>query len=180
MKKRSTVLVTALSLLTVTAAVTPVCGWYDSEGSCYAKGDMIGSLGLSVHYFGAYGSFDYGVHDCISAGGAVGYVGYSLLDARHNHIPLIVRGAFHPFNLAALADKIVIRDVIDVYAGLSTGWLFVWIRRDNLSLQDEADKPGFRIREYIGMRYHFSPKWSFFIEDCGYLTNIAGGVSYKF
>ncbi|MBN1575620.1 MAG: hypothetical protein JW913_03655 [Chitinispirillaceae bacterium] len=180
MKKHYTVLITALSLLTFAAAATPVFGWANSEGSCYGQGNMIASLGLSIHYFGAYGAFDYGVHDCISAGAAVGYVGYSLLDARHHHIPLMARAAFHPFNLAALADKVIIRDVIDVYVGLSTGWLFVWIKRDNLSLQDEADKPGYRVREYVGMRYHFSPKWSFFIEDCGYLSNIAGGVSYKF
>ena len=110
----------------------------------------------------------------------IGYVGYSDLDDRHHHVPVMARGAFHPFNLAALADKIVIRDVIDVYAGLAAGWLFVWVKRDNVTLQKESDEPGFRIREYIGMRYHFNPKWSFFIEDCGYLTNIAGGVSYKF
>jgi len=180
MKKYVTVLITTLSLLAISASIHQVFAWTKSEGSCYAQGDMLASAGLSVHYLGIYGAFDYAVHDCFSAGAAAGYVGYSLLDARHHHVPIMARVAFHPFNLAALADKIIFRDMVDVYAGIATGWLFVWVKRDNVSLEDEVDKPGFRIREHLGMRYHFNPKWSFFVEDCGYLSNIAAGVSYKF
>ena len=180
MKKYFTIPLNALFFITLTAMQTPVYGWANGEGSCYAQGNMLGSAALSFHHFGLNVAFDYGLHDCISLGAIVGYDGYSRLDVRYNHVPLMVRGAFHPFNLAALADKIVIRDMIDVYVGISTGVLFVGIKKDDYVLYDDREKTGYKIREYIGMRYWASGKWGFFIEDCGWASNIAIGATYKF
>ena len=182
MKKYLISFISTLSLVTLSAIQSPVFGWANGEGSAYAQGNMTGSLAFSFHHLGLYGAFDYGIHDCISAGAVIGYDGYSRLDARYNHVPLMARAAFHPFNLAALADKIVIRDIVDVYAGITTGLLLIWIRRDNMTLEpvDYWEKTGFRIREYIGMRYTFADKWAFFVEDCGDVSTVAVGISYKF
>jgi hypothetical protein len=67
-----------------------------------------------------------------------------------------------------------------VFAGVGTGWMFVSVKRDEMVLKPDNDKSGFRIREYLGMRYHFNPTWSFFIEDSGYLSTLAAGATYKF
>jgi hypothetical protein len=166
---------TACTLLLFSAHTAPVSAWATSEGSVYAQGDMYGSLGLSVHYFGAYVAFDYGLHDCISIGAATGYNGYSNLSIRFHRLPIIARAAFHPFNLSAIADKIIIRNTIDVYAGLCSGWIFVW-KRSDIANDNGGD---FSIREYIGMRYHFSDRLSIFVEDCPGVAYIAGGISYQ-
>ncbi len=184
MKKYRTVFLAALSLLILSATTTPVFSWANSEGSCYAKGDKIGSAGVSFYYFGIYGAFDYGIHDCISAGAALGYNGVTYANVwRKNYIPIVVRGAFHPFNLDVLADKIVFRNILDVYAGLATGWAFGWAtwKSGGEPLPGSEPKmPGFVIREYLGVRYFITDKWSLFVEDCAGVSNIAIGASYKF
>ena len=169
----------ALLMIAMTAGRAPVYGWGNGEGSAYAQGNIIGSLALSFHHFGAYGAFDYGLHDCISAGAAVGYDGYKQLDVRYNHIPLMARVAFHPFNLSVLADKIIIRDMVDVYLGITTGVLFIAINKGDEILAGNSEKTGFRVREYLGMRYAFTERWGFFVEDCGDVSTIAAGVSYR-
>lgn len=166
---------TVCTLLLFSSHTTPVAAWATGEGSAYAQGDMYGSAGLSIHYFGAFVAFDYGLHDCISAGAATGYNTYSNLSIRYHHLPIIARAAFHPFNLSAIADKIVIRNMIDVYAGLSTGWVFKWGKGDFVDVTDHH----FAIREYLGMRYHFSDKLSIFVEDCPGIAFIGAGVSYR-
>jgi hypothetical protein len=176
MKKYLSSMATACAVFLFSANVFSVYAWANSEGSVYSQGDMIGSAGISVHYFGAYVAFDYGLHDCISVGAATGYNGYTNLSLRYNRVPIIGRAAFHPFNLAALADKVIIRNMIDIYAGIATGWIFVWERSDLFN--DNYGK--FTIREYLGLRYHFSEKLSLFVEDCPGVAYIAGGISYLF
>lgn len=155
-------------------------GWATGEGSCYAKGDKIASAGLSLYPFGIYGTFDYGIHDCISAGLGTGYNGYSVLGyVQYHRIPIMARALFHPFNLEVLADKILVRNTIDIYIGLTLGATFTWISTDN-PLYTPEEKSGFRIREVAGGRYQFNEKLSFFIEDSYSLSSIAIGVNYKF
>jgi hypothetical protein len=182
MNKRSFLLIAALSLVAITAGTGTASDWATSDGSCYAQGDKIGSAGLSVYYFGLYAAFDYGIHDAISIGGGLGYNGYSpTLSWRYNYLPIMIRGAFHPFNLAAIADKIAARNMVDVYIGLATGWQIGWATWNNDGEPIGTREPGgFVIREYIGARYFFSDKVALFLEHCPGLTNIAAGVSYKF
>ncbi|MCX7726322.1 MAG: hypothetical protein N2053_05690 [Chitinispirillaceae bacterium] len=166
-------------LFLVMAKSTNLFAWATSEGSCYVKGDKIASAGLSIYPFGGYVVFDYGIHDCISAGLGTGYNGYSIIGYVHYHrVPIMARALFHPFNLEALADKILIRNTIDLYVGLTMGATFVWISTDN-PLYTPQEKSGFRIREVIGGRYQVTEKLSFFIEDSYSLSTIAIGVNYK-
>ena len=169
-----------LLLVTIFAALTPVFGWSNGENSSYSKGDMLGSAGIGIYHLGVFAAFDYGIHDCISAGAAVGFNSYSKqVGIRVNQVPLMVRAAFHPFNLAVLADKIIIRDMVDVYVGLSTGWVFRWQKTEYINAPNDTH-PGLGLREYIGLRYHFTDKLGLFVEDCGEIATIALGVTYKF
>lgn len=157
--------------------------WANSEGSCYGKQTKNISFGMSLLHIGFYGAFDYGFHDAISGGFASGYNGYSYSRYwRYNYIPIVVRAAFHPFNLNVLSDKIKIRDKLDAYVGVATGGRIGWAKwRDS---GDEFDSPtgvgGFIFREYIGVR--FFPAENFYIsaeEGSGLgLFNIGVGFSF--
>ena len=164
----------------LTAMNAPAFGWATGEGSAYSRGNMLGSAGVSVYHFGALTAFDYGLHDCISAGVAAGYTTYKFGTSTRTHqVPVMARVAFHPFNLKVLSDKIVLRDMLDVYAGISAGWIFRWYTTEQgIQKPDEGSSP--RTREYIGMRYFFSDKLAVFVEDSGYLSYIGGGITYRF
>ncbi|MBN1758250.1 MAG: hypothetical protein JW863_08035 [Chitinispirillaceae bacterium] len=152
-----------------------------AEENVYSKGDLLGSAGVSVYHFGAIVAGDYGLHDLFSAGIAAGYNGYSFVpQVRTHQVPLVARLAFHPFNLSAIADKIVVRTMIDVYAGICGGWVFRWQTSERGILLDEQEKGSFAIREYIGMRYYFKENIALFVEDNGPLSYIGGGITYKF
>jgi hypothetical protein len=179
MKQRSVRAGVFFLCITISAMLTPASGWSDSENSCYSRGAMLGSAGISVYYFGVYAAFDYGIHDCISAGAAAGYNGDSRPGYRINQVPLMIRAAFHPFNLAVLADKIIIRDMVDLYAGITTGRVIRWETSKYDDLRGDVHS-GFSIREYLGLRYHFSDKIAIFIEDCGETANLAFGCTYTF
>ena len=146
--------------------------WATSEGSCYAKGDKYIDVGIPLFFFpavGVHGAFDYGFSDAISGGGGMGFLyDYGTTDA---YMSILARAAFHPFNLTVLKDKIKVRDKIDVYGGLTT-----WI-----GPSFNGYVPNWGIREYLGARWHFAPKFCLFVEDCsgfGYLFD--GGISFKF
>ncbi len=180
MKKHLRKPVIFLSLIAVASVQSDVFGWATGEGSAYAQGNMIVSGGFSFFHIGLIGAFDYGIHDFISAGAAAGYNYHSRLDAQYHHFPLMVRAAVHPFNLSVLSDKIVVRDMVDVYGGITTGMLFILIKRDNISIEpvDKNEKTGFRIGAYLGFRYKFKDKLAFFVEHCGDLSKIAMGINY--
>jgi hypothetical protein len=182
MNKPRAILFTALSVCLISASLAQAADWATSSGSCYAKGDKIISGGVSLFWFGAFGAFDYGFHDCISGGGAVGYNTYSFSSYyRVHYIPIIVRAAFHPFNLKVLADKIKVRDKLDVYVGPSIGWSINFITSKSTAPLGlgEPDISGFIFREYLGVRYYFSDKFGVFAEDCAGLGAICFGVSFK-
>jgi hypothetical protein len=143
--------------------------WATSEGSCYAKGDKNLDVGIPIPEYplGVHAAFDYGFHDAISGGGGIGFR-YYYGDVAY--LTFLGRAAFHPFNLKVLADKIKVRDKLDVYAG-PTFWI-----APSLNGFD----PQWWIREYLGARWHFNPKLSVFLEDCGGFGYIDGGISFKF
>jgi hypothetical protein len=149
--------------------------WATSEGSCYVKGDKILDVGIPFPFFqiGVHGAFDYAFHDAISAGGGIGfhynypYLGYGTGDIAY--IAFVLRGAFHPFNLTVLKDKIRVRDKLDAYAGLT---FFV-------SPSLDGDVPPPWPREFIGARWHFSSKISCFLEDCPGFGYLDGGISFN-
>ena len=178
---KKTLIQTAIVLTIITHLVS-ASDWATGSGSVYHQGDRLGSAGISFFYFGALAAFDYGLHDCVSAGAAAGYNVYSFYpQTMTHHIPLMARAAFHPFNLSVLADKIIVRNMIDVYAGLSGGWVFRWETSDYPSLVKPDAKPsGIGVREYLGMRYFFRDNIALFVEDSGYLSTISAGLTVKF
>jgi hypothetical protein len=80
------------------------------------------------------------------------------------YVPIIVRAAFHPFNLSVLQDKISIRDKLDVYGGFALGL------KTGLT-------PPFTFSELIGARYFFSPNFGVFLEDCAGVGWVNLGVT---
>jgi hypothetical protein len=184
MKRYMGMVILAFSILLFSASNSPVYSWGNGEGSCYAKGDKLGSAGLSFYYFGLLAAFDYGLHDCISAGLGVGYNTRSRFqgDIRDHYFPVVARAAFHPFNLDALAEKVAIRNLVDIYVGLTAGWAFGFQSQAKGSnyYDSEESIQHLILREYVGMRYHFNDKWSLFIEDCAYLGFLSFGITKKF
>jgi hypothetical protein len=158
--------------------------WATSSGSCFAKGDLNISAGLSVWWLGFYGTADYAIHDAISVGGGIGYNGYSFDSYyRYNYLPIAVRGSFHPFNLKVLADKIGIRDKLDTYIGISTGWNIGWSTRKKDDIyypyHNEPSVGGFLFRENIGARYYFLPNFYGYAEEGAGFGNFNFGVGFK-
>ncbi len=158
--------------------------WATSSGSCFAKGNINLSAGLCVLWLGFYATGDYAIHDAISLGGGIGYNGH-IYDSyhRHNYVPIAVRGSFHPFNLKIIADKIPIRDKLDTYIGISTGWRIGWTsRRDGAPSEESLQLPdigGFLFRENIGARYYFSPNFYGYAEEGAGFGNFNFGVGLK-
>lgn len=176
--KRLLVLLLSGAFLTSTFA----SDWATSEGSAYAKGNMFVSPLMSVVHFGGYALFDYGIHDAISVGGGVGYNGYSHNSWwRYNYVPIIVRGSFHPFNLSAWSEKISIRNKLDPYVGISTGWGIGWstYRLSGLS-GNSPSVGGFIFRENIGVRFYPTQKFYITAEEGGGFGLFNFGVGYKF
>jgi hypothetical protein len=156
--------------------------WATSSGSCFEKGDVNLSAGLSVLWLGFYATGDYAIHDAISIGGGIGYNGYGYNSIwRYNYLPIAVRGSFHPFNLKVLADKISIRDKLDTYIGISAGWRVGWVswRDSKQNGVTEPDIGGFLFRENIGARYYFSPNFYGYAEEGAGFGNFNFGVGLK-
>jgi hypothetical protein len=141
--------------------------WATSVGSCYAKGDKILDVGLPLPMYplGVHAAFDYGFHDAISGGGGIGFRSYWF---EPTYLTFLVRAAFHPFNLAVLQDKIKVRDKLDVYVGPTFYF----------GPSFDGYVPDVWFREFIGARWHFSPKVSLFLEDCGGFGYFDGGISF--
>jgi hypothetical protein len=169
MKKSIIALSTIAAVLLFSAAGARAQEWATSAGSCFAKGDKIIDVGIPVPFFqlGVHGAFDYGFHDCISGGGGFGFRHTYWSD--YDYFTFLGRAAFHPFNLAVLQDKIKVRDKLDTYAGLT---FFFGAGMGNY--------PDWGVREYIGARWHFSPKISCFLEDCAGFGYLDGGISFNF
>jgi hypothetical protein len=171
MKKQISGALIFFALLVFSVSPAQASDWATGEGSCFAKGDKILDVGIPFPAFqiGVHGAFDYAFHDAISAGGGVGFFYTYPYLGEQAYFTFVVRGAFHPFNLSALKDKIKVRDKLDTYVGLTL------YGGPSLS----GDPFMFWPREYIGARWHFSPKISVFLEDCGGFGWFDGGISFK-
>ncbi|HUI92892.1 MAG TPA: hypothetical protein VLX68_11650 [Chitinivibrionales bacterium] len=149
--------------------------WATSAGSCYAAGDKYLDVGIPIPMYpaGVHAAFDYAFHDAISGGGGIGfryYYGWSSWYYNSFYLTFLGRAAFHPFNLKVLEDKIKVRDKLDVYVGPC-----FWVAP---SLNGYV--PDWGVREFIGLRWHFSPKFCLFVEDCGGFGFLDGGITFKF
>jgi hypothetical protein len=169
MKKRLFSVIAAIAFGIVFSTSAIATEWSTSRGSCFAKGDKYLDVGIPLPMFpaGAHAAFDYAFHDAISGGGGMGFRYYYGSSA---HLTFVFRGAFHPFNLVVLQDKINVRDKLDVYVGPA-----FWV---GPSLNGYA--PDIWAREFFGARWHFTPKLSAFIEDCGGFGYLDGGITFKF
>jgi hypothetical protein len=155
--------------------------WATGEGSCFSKNSKEISAGLSIDDLGFYVAYDMGFHDAISGGVATGYNGYSSGWYSYWAIPILIRAAFHPFNLVALKDNIKVRDKLDVYIGPSMGYQIGGASWANGTVTGYTlpTYGGFIFREYIGVRYFFSPKIAVTAEDCAGLGLINFGICFK-
>lgn len=176
---------------------TSICAqnWASSEGSCFKKGDINVSAGLGIGWFGFFAVGEYGINDAISVSVGTGYNGYGFDKWwRYNYIPIVARGAFHPFNLKVLSNKIKIRNKLDPYAGLALGYHIGWaselekmpVYTDNPWLSDIVNnsKPEgvghFTFREYIGAKFYLTDKFFLTLEEGGGLSWLNFGVGLKF
>jgi hypothetical protein len=163
--------VACLSLSTTVAAGD----WATGSGSCYARGDKYLDIGVALPMFvlGTHVAFDYGFHDAISGGGGIGFRYYYYGAAGYPwdaaYITFLGRAAFHPFNLKVWADKIKVRDKLDVWVG-PTFWIAPMLNGVPFD---------WGVREYLGARWHFTPKIGVFLEDCGGFGYIDGGLTIQ-
>ena len=157
--------------------------WATGDGSCYKQHSKNISVGLSLLHLGFFAAFDYGVHDAISVGIASGYNGYGHNRYwRYHYVPIAVRGAFHPFNLSVLADKIKVRKKLDAYIGLAIGGRVGWATwdADGTTLAEPTGVGGFFLREYIGIRFFPVEKFYISAEEGSGLGIFNLGVGFAF
>jgi hypothetical protein len=156
----------AFSLFIMFALFSPAHSeeWAVDNGSAYVKGSKTVNFGFAVIPFGLIAAYEYGFHEAISGSIATG-----VMINPDVYVPIIARAAFHPFNLKAWADHISVRDKLDVYIGPAMGFLLG---------EDAPDL--FVIREYIGARFHFNPKYALWAEDCAGLGFFNIGLTLKF
>jgi hypothetical protein len=174
-------IISCVFLVVITSSIQ-ASDWATGEGSCFSKSSKEVSVGLSMFDFGFYAAYDMGFHDAISGGIVTGYNGYSDSWFSYGEVPILVRAAFHPFNLVALKDKISVRDKLDVYVGPSMGYEIGWVSWKDGSVAglNLGTYGGFIFREYIGVRYFFTPKIAVTAEDCAGLGVINIGICFKF
>jgi len=169
-----------LSFITVFFASIYAQNWASSEGSCFQKGNKNVSAGLGIGWFGFFVIGEYAINDAISASVATGYQGYGYDEWwRYNYIPIVARGAFHPFNLKVLSDKVRIRNKLDPYAGLALGYHIGWA--SELKDNDFGDPSvgHFSFREYLGAKYYLSDNFYLTLEEGGGLSWLNFGVGLK-
>jgi hypothetical protein len=152
---------TIMALIVAMLSITLADDWAVDKGSAYTKRSKSLSLGLSAIPIGLSVAYDYGFHPAISGGGATG--GILSPDV---YVPVIARAAFHPFNLKAWKVDRALREKLDIFGGLASGF----------ELGANAPFP-FIIREYIGARFYFAPKFAAFLEDCAGFLNM--GLTIK-
>ncbi len=178
MKKPS---ILSLVILVTYCGIVSAGDWANSDGSCYGKGSKNISAGISLIHIGFFGSFDYGFHDAISGGFATGFNTDRDGSWRRNYVPIVVRGAFHPFNLRKLAEKIKIRNKLDVYVGIATGWRIGSVKWESSVVAPAKPKVGgFIFREYIGIRFYPFNKFYILAEEGSGLGLFNFGVGFSF
>lgn len=156
--------------------------WADASGSCFQKGDRQLTIGFNTWYPGPNVGFDIAFHDAISGGVAGGFNWWGIGYYSYFRIPIVIRAAFHPFNLSVLADKIAIRNRLDVYAGIGTGWRIGWHHWSGPEgvVANAQDVSGFTFRERIGATWYFNPNFYANVEEGSGLGSLNLGIGFKF
>lgn len=167
---RAKVYVACFLLLGLSSAIFSA-DWATSSGSCYKQGDKNLEIGMPVPFysFGLHASFDYAFHDAISGGGGLGF--QHAWGNGYNYFDFALRGAFHPFNLTVLSNKIPVRDKLDTYVGL-VAYLHAGL--------DNTPDPYVPVWGLIGARWYFTPTISVFLEHCPAFGNLDCGICFKF
>jgi len=167
--------------------------WSTAEGSCFAKNAMLLQAGTGFLMdggpIGVSANFEYGFHDAISGGGGLAFSGYhtdySWGTFHYSTLFIAGRACFHPFNLAVLADKIPVRDKVDVYVGTSVGVIIYMSSFDNApgfpdDPQIDAQGTHAQIWGLVGARYYFSPQFAVYLEEGSGYGWLNGGIAFKF
>lgn len=186
-----------LTIITLVAGLA--VGSFAGE-SCFQKNDNIVQAGLGLGMgdegfpVGFAATYERGIHDFISVGGSMGFSAWKL-DFVTGHytvvgIPISFRGAFHPFKLPVLEDKVSIKDKLDVYGGLAMGWS-IWRTKwhsENSELNEflgdldhSVDNGKLLFSFLLGARYYFNDRFGVYLEESANSTGIFNlGATLKF
>lgn len=150
----------------------------------YDKGDFLLNAGIGLGYYYAGGvpllvSGEWAVNDVITVGPYLGYTSYSYRWAgygrwKYNFIDIGVKGSYHFNEVFEITDE-----RIDVYGGLSLGYLISSYSGDDFFGVNDPYPDVFRLGIHIGARYFFTEKVAGFGE-LGYgVAPLALGVTFK-
>lgn len=151
----------------------------------YDKGDFLLNAGIGLGYYYAGGvplivSGEWAVNDVITVGPYLGYTSYNYRWAygerwRYTFLDIGVRGSYHFSELFEIRNE-----AVDVYGGLSLGYLISSYSGDDISGAHDPYPDVFRLGLHIGARYFFSEKVAGFGE-LGYgVAPLALGLTFKF
>jgi len=165
--------------------VMALLAWSNQAAAQYKKGDNLLNLGLGLNSYYSGGiplsvSYEKGITDDISFGGALDYLSYRYgvpgYDYRFTAIYIGARGSYHFNRLLNLRDE-----NWDIYAGATLGYRsFSW-NGNNVSGLGSVYGSGLFLGIHAGARYYFSKSVGAFAE-LGALgsTNARVGVAFKF
>ncbi len=143
-----------------------------SQNETFSKGTNAINLGVGVASFRSFpitASYEIGIIDgildkgTIGVGGIVGFRTYTSLGYRYTSYNFGIRAAFHYYlveNLDLYAGAMVGFSYFATYYGVNPNQLF----------------PG----AYVGARYYFSPNFGVMAEAGAGISNINGGIVFKF
>jgi hypothetical protein len=143
-----------------------------AQNETFSKGTSAINLGVGVGSFRSFpltASYELGIIDgildkgTIGVGGIVGFRTYTSVGYRYTSYSFGVRAAFHYYlveNLDVYAGAMVGFSYYSAYYGVNPNQLF----------------PG----AYVGARYYFSPNFGVMVEAGAGISNINGGIVFKF
>jgi len=149
----------------------------------YDKGDFLLNAGIGLGYYYAGGvplllSGEWAVNDVITVGPYLGYTSYNYRWAggnrwRYTFLDIGVRGSYHFSELFEIRNE-----QVDVYGGLSLGYLISNYSGDNFGFSDPyPDVVRFGI--HAGARYFFSEKVAGYGELGFGVAPLALGLTFK-
>lgn len=176
MKVRLIATVILLCGLSLSAAIST------GDGSCFTMGSKYLSGGVSFSHFGAFAAVDIGVHELLSVGAVTGFNKYEEMNGwKYSRYPVLGRVALHPLNFSFLADIILVRKSVDIYGGISAGYIYINAEWNGVTSQiGSPDASGITFGEYLGIRIALNERWHLFAENCGEMTNFAVGIGRWF
>lgn len=176
--------------------------------SCFQKGNSNIQAGLGLGMgsvegmgdgfaVGAVATYEYAIHDLVSVGGSFAFTGKKETDegsfvgyiykteAKAKSINFALRGNFHPFNLPALADKVGIRNKLDVYGGMAMGFAIRPIKIETTTAEGTGEADGddnkFLFSVLVGAKFYFTNNIGVYLEESAISTGIFNlGAVFKF